>query len=155
MKKVIKINSTYLYVNIRTPPPILAPTHSWGYWFQETRIYTTWWCFNTSFQPNAFLTFVKTTKTILISLLIIIISPWKRAWPFIKTNKNSFQQIIFCAKFGNWPSCSGEVTKCVKSFQTNSRPDNRTDGKTDAGQKDKKPYNIFKYVNFALLSSYR
>ena len=34
----------------------------------------------------------------------IIISPWKRAWLFIRAHLNSLYQRILCAKFGlNWP----------------------------------------------------
>ena len=39
----------------------------------------------------------------------VIISPWKRAWPFIWTNMNSHHPRMLCAKFGwNWHSCSEE-----------------------------------------------
>ena len=39
----------------------------------------------------------------------IIISPWKRAGPFIWTNLNPLHTGILCAMFGcNWPSWSGE-----------------------------------------------
>ena len=39
----------------------------------------------------------------------VIISPWKRAWPFIWTNLNPLHPEIHCAKFGwNRPSGSGE-----------------------------------------------
>ena len=40
----------------------------------------------------------------------VIISPWKRAGPFIWTNLNPLHPRMLCAKFGgNWPSGSGEV----------------------------------------------
>ena len=39
----------------------------------------------------------------------VIISPWKRAGPFIWTNLNPFYPRMHCTKFGwNWPSGSGE-----------------------------------------------
>ena len=39
----------------------------------------------------------------------VIISPWKRAGPFIWTNLNPLHPRMHCAKFGwNWPSGSGE-----------------------------------------------
>ena len=39
----------------------------------------------------------------------VIISPWKRAGPFIWTNLNPFHPRMLCAKFDlNWPSGSGE-----------------------------------------------
>ena len=39
----------------------------------------------------------------------VIISPWKRAWPFFWKNLNNLQKRMVCAKFGwNWPSGSGE-----------------------------------------------
>ena len=39
----------------------------------------------------------------------VIISPWKRAGPFIWTNQNPLHLKMNCAKFGwNWPSGSGE-----------------------------------------------
>ena len=49
----------------------------------------------------------------------IIISPWKRAGPFIWTNLNPLHLRMLCAKFGwNWPSGSGEKDENVKSLQT-------------------------------------
>ena len=39
----------------------------------------------------------------------IIISLWKRYWPFILTNLNSLYPIMLCAEFGwNWPRISWE-----------------------------------------------
>ena len=41
----------------------------------------------------------------------LIISPWKRAWPFFWTNLNTLNPRMLCAKFGwNWPvptACGG------------------------------------------------
>ena len=60
----------------------------------------------------------------------LIISPLKRAGPFIWTNLNPLYPRMLCAKFGwNWPSGSGEDEN-VKSLQT----DRQTDGWTDDGQ---------------------
>ena len=48
----------------------------------------------------------------------IIISPWKRARPFIWTNMNPLHPRMLCAKFGwNWLSGSGEEYENVKSLQ--------------------------------------
>ena len=57
---------------------------------------------------------------------LVIISPWKRAFPFIWTNMNPLHQRMFCGKFGwNKPSVSGEDEN-VKSLQTEWRTDRRT-----------------------------
>ena len=45
---------------------------------------------------------------------LVIISPWKRAWPFIWTNLNPLHSRMLCAKFG---SGSGEEDKNVKSLR--------------------------------------
>ena len=43
------------------------------------------------------------------SRYFVIISPWKRAGPFIWTNLNPLHPRMLCAKFGwNWPCGSGE-----------------------------------------------
>ena len=48
----------------------------------------------------------------------VIISPWKRARPFIWTNLNPLYPRKLCAKFGwNWPSGSGEEDENVKSLR--------------------------------------
>ena len=48
----------------------------------------------------------------------VIISPWKKAGPFIWTNLNTLQPMMFCAKFGcNWPIGSGEEDQNVKSLR--------------------------------------
>ena len=58
----------------------------------------------------------------------VIISPWKRAGPFIWTNLNPLYLRMLCAKFGwNWPSGSGEEDENVKSLQTDGQTDRRTD----------------------------
>ena len=60
----------------------------------------------------------------------VIISPWKRAWPFIWTNLNSLHPRMFCAKFGwNWPSGSGEEDGNVKSLRQQRRRQRRTTDK--------------------------
>ena len=65
----------------------------------------------------------------------IIISPWKRAGPFIWKNLNPLHPGILCVKFGwNWPSDFGEEDENVKSLQTDRRTDGRTDGQTDDGR---------------------
>ena len=76
-----------------------------------------------------------------------IISPWKRAGPFIWTNVNPLHPGIFCAKFGwNWPSGSGEEDEIVKSLQTDRLTDRRTDKRTD-GQTDSNSY-ILPWTSF-------
>ena len=54
----------------------------------------------------------------------VIISPWKRAGPFIWRNLNPLHPRMLCAKFGwNWLSGSGEEDENVKSLQTDRRRD--------------------------------
>ena len=56
----------------------------------------------------------------------VIISPWKRAWPFIWRNYNPHYPRMLCAKFGwNWRSGSGEDEN-VKSLQTDGQTDRQT-----------------------------
>ena len=52
----------------------------------------------------------------------VIISPWKKAWPFVWTNLNLLHLRMRCAKFG-WkrPRGSGEEDKNVKSLQQRRR----------------------------------
>ena len=58
----------------------------------------------------------------------VIISPLKRAGPFIWTKLNPLHLRMLCTKFGwNWPSGSGEEDENVKSLQTNGQTDRRTD----------------------------
>ena len=53
-----------------------------------------------------------------------IISPWKRAGPFICTNLNPLCSRMYFAKFGwNWPSGSWEQVENRKSLQTNGQTD--------------------------------
>ena len=67
----------------------------------------------------------------------LIISPWKRAWPFIWTNLNPHHPRILCAKFGwNWPCCSWEEVQNVKCLQTDGQTDGRTDRRTNDGQQE-------------------
>ena len=48
----------------------------------------------------------------------VIISPWKKAGPFIWRNLNPPHPRMFCAKFGwNWPSGSLEEDENVKSLR--------------------------------------
>ena len=52
----------------------------------------------------------------------VIISPWKRAGPFIWINLNPLHPRMLCAKFDwNWPSGSGEEDENVKSLQRQRR----------------------------------
>ena len=52
----------------------------------------------------------------------VIISPRKRAGPFIWTNLNPLHPRMLCAKFGwNWPCGSGEQDENVKSLQRQQR----------------------------------
>mgnify|MGYP003691611305 CR=1 FL=1 len=47
----------------------------------------------------------------------VIISPWKRAGPFIWTNLNPLHPRMLCAKYGwNWPSGSGEEDFLILSM---------------------------------------
>ena len=65
----------------------------------------------------------------------VIISPWKKAGPFIWTNLNPLYPKMLCAKFGwNWPSGSGEEDENVKSLQTDRQTDRRqTDRRRTTG----------------------
>jgi hypothetical protein len=57
-----------------------------------------------------------------------IISPWRRAIPFIWTKLKPLSPRMICAKSGwNWPSGSGEEVENVKVYR-------RTDRRTDDGQ---------------------
>ena len=50
-------------------------------------------------------------------LYFVIISPWKRAGPFIWINLNPLHPRMLCAKFGwNWPSGSGEEDFLISSM---------------------------------------
>ena len=59
-------------------------------------------------------------KTLILSMYFryfVIISPWKRAGPFIWTNLNPLHPRMLCAKFGwNWPSGSGEEDFLISSM---------------------------------------
>ena len=56
----------------------------------------------------------------------VIISSWKRAWPFIWTNWNPHHPRMLFAKFGwNWPSGSWEDEN-VKILQTDGQTDRQT-----------------------------
>ena len=61
-----------------------------------------------------------------------IISPWKRAGPFIWTNLNPLHLRMLCAKFGwNWSTGSGEEDENVKSLQRRRRQRHRRRRTTD------------------------
>ena len=48
---------------------------------------------------------------------VVIIPPWKRAWPFIWTKLNPLKPGRLCAKFGwNWPCGSGEEDFLISSM---------------------------------------
>ena len=52
-----------------------------------------------------------------IFAISVVISPWKKAGPFIWTNLNPLHPRMLCAKFGwNWLSGSREEDKNVKSL---------------------------------------
>ena len=56
----------------------------------------------------------------------VIVSPWKKARPFIWTNLNSLHSRMLCAKFRwNWLFGSGEEDKNVKCLQTDKWTDER------------------------------
>ena len=58
----------------------------------------------------------------------IIISPWKRVWPFIWTKLNPLYPRILCAKFGwNWSSSSAEEEENVKNLRRQQQPRRTTD----------------------------
>ena len=58
----------------------------------------------------------------------VIISPWKRVWPFIWTDFNPYQPRMLWAKLGwNLPSGSREDEN-VKSLQTDKWTDGQMDG---------------------------
>ena len=83
-----------------------------------------------------------------------IISPWKRAWPFIWTNLNALQPRMLYAKFGEkWPSGSGEEIWIWEKF-TDGQNDKWTDDKQHVIRKAHLSFqlrwakNIFKEVAF-------
>ena len=52
-----------------------------------------------------------------IIAIFVIISPWKRMWPFNWTNLNPLHTRMHCAKFGwNWPSGSLEKDFLISSM---------------------------------------
>ena len=56
---------------------------------------------------------------------VAIISPWKKAWPFIWTKLNLAYPRMFYAKFGrNWPSGFGKEDKSVKTVWQGRRMTN-------------------------------
>ena len=69
----------------------------------------------------------------------VIITPWKRAGPFIWTNLNPLYSRMLCAKFGwNWPCGFGEVDENVKSLQTDGQTNIRTDRQTGLQNTDER-----------------
>ena len=69
----------------------------------------------------------------------LIISPWKRARPFIWRNLNPLHPRMFCAKFGwNWPSGSWEEVENRKSLQTDGHTDGQTDRQTTDERRSEK-----------------
>ena len=117
---------------------IISPWKRAGPSFEQTWILYTQGCF----VPRLVATgSVVLDKKIFLILSIyfryfVIISPCKRAGPFIWTNLNPLHLRMLCAKFGwNWPSGSGEEDENVKSLQTDRQTDRRTDRQTDDGQK--------------------
>ena len=57
----------------------------------------------------------------------VIISSWKKTWPFIWTNLNSFHPRMLCTMqvWFKWPSGSGEEDENVKSLQSDGQTDDR------------------------------
>ena len=56
-----------------------------------------------------------------------MVSPWKRAWPFIFSNLNFIHLRLFCAKFGwNWPR---RRQKCEKITTTTTTTTTTTDNR--------------------------
>ena len=61
-------------------------------------------------------------KSLEYFIYFVIISPWKRAEPFIWTHLHPLHQRMLCAKFGwKWSNGSGEEDENVKSFRTEDR----------------------------------
>ena len=82
----------------------------------------------------------------------VIISPWKRAGPFIWTNLNPLHPRMLCAKFDwNWPSGSGEDEN-VKSLQTDRQTDGRTDRRRTTGDQ-KSSLEVSAQVSLKLLNA--
>ena len=57
----------------------------------------------------------------------VIISSWKKTWPFIWTNLNSLHPRMLCTMqvWFKWPSGSGEEDETVKSLQSDGQTDDR------------------------------
>jgi hypothetical protein len=63
-----------------------------------------------------------------------VISPWRRAIPFIWTNLKPFYPRMICTKSGwNWPSGSGEEVENVKVYRQTVR---RTDRRRTTGDQN-------------------
>ena len=64
--------------------------------------------------------------------IFVIISPWKRAGPFIWTKLKPLHPRMLCAKFGrNWHFV---LEKKMKMWKVYRRTDGRTDRQTDDGR---------------------
>ena len=115
---------------------IISPSKRVGPSFEQTWIPFTQGCFVPSLVEIGPVVLEKKIFKFhqCIFAICVIISPWKRAGPFIWTNLNPLHLRMLCAKFGwNWFSGSGEEDENVKSLQTDGRTDRQTDRRRTTG----------------------
>ena len=100
---------------------IIFPRKSPGPSFEQTLISFTQGCFVPSLVEIGPLV-LDFQNSFMYFRYFVIISPWKRAWPFIWLNSNLLHPRMLCAKFGwNWSRGSGEEEENVKSLQRQRR----------------------------------
>ena len=81
----------------------------WGPSLEQTWVLITKGCIVPSLVKICPVVLEKKIISSIYFLYFIIISPWKRIWPFIWTNLKPLHPRVHCAKVGwNWPSGSGE-----------------------------------------------
>ena len=99
------------FVNVFSPFRNYLPWKKGGPLFEQNWIPFAQGCFVPSLVEIGLLVLEKKIFWILSMYFhyFLIISPWKKAGPFIWTNLNPLHPRMLCAKFGwNWPSGSGE-----------------------------------------------
>ena len=139
-KKIFKVRQCIFAISLLCPP-----RKERGPSFKQTWIPTTQWCFVpglVEIGPVVLLKEEDFQSSSMYFRYFVIISPWKRASPFIWTIWNSHHKRMLCAKFGwNWPGGSWEEVKNRKSIpdaQTDRQNDRRTDWQTTDDRRSEK-----------------